>query len=161
MSGSVTKSLRLLRSRVLSLFLTYATSSYKSYKEPAMPANLYNFVIPSWFYVTAGCSSIFSSNLQSHVRIHSLHQSPTYLHLDTEPAHSRTPHPGPARKSIQAAMPESWPYLPAGFDIFVSSFDFCFSSDEPAVISLGKRPGEMQLTRILALVKVVAIIRVR
>ena len=157
----MTKSLRLLRSRVLSLSLAYATSSYKSYKELAIPASLYNFVIPSWFRVAAGCSSIFSSNLQPHIRIHSLQQSATYLHLDTEPAHSRSPHPGPARKSIQAAMPESWPYLPAGFDISVSSLDFCFSSDEPAVISLGKRPGEMQLTRISALVKVVAIIRVR
>lgn len=111
-----------------------------------MPAHFYKFVIASRFYVAAGCSSIFPSNPQPHIRIHSLQQSATYLHLDTELAHSRTPRPGPARKSIQVAMPDSWPYPPAGFDISVSSFDFCFSSDEPAVISLGKRPGEMQLT---------------
>ena len=43
----------------------------------------------------------------------------------------------------------------------MSSLDFWSSPDEPAVISLGKMPGAMQLTRILASAKVVAIIRVR
>lgn len=62
---------------------------------------------------------------------------------------------------MQAAMSESWPVRPAGLDMLMSSLDFWSSPDEPAVISLGKMPGAMQLTRILASAKVVAIIRVR
>ena len=68
--------------------------------------------------------------------------------------------PGPARKRMQAAMSESCPVRPAGLDMDMSSLDFWSSPDEPAVISLGKMPGAMQLTRILVSAKVVAIIRV-
>ena len=62
---------------------------------------------------------------------------------------------------MHAAMSESWPVRLAGLDIFMSSLDFWSSPEEPAVISLGKIPGAMQLTRILAWANVVAIIRVR
>ena len=62
---------------------------------------------------------------------------------------------------MHAAMSESLPVRPAGLDIFISSLDFWSAPDDPAVISLGKMPGAMQLTRILASAKVVAIIRVR
>jgi len=43
----------------------------------------------------------------------------------------------------------------------MSSDDFWSSPDDPAVISLGKIPGAMQLTRIFASLNVVAIILVR
>ena len=45
--------------------------------------------------------------------------------------------------------------------MFMSSVDFWSSPDDPAVFSLRKIPGAMQLTRIFASVNVVAIIRVR
>lgn len=62
---------------------------------------------------------------------------------------------------MHAAMSESCPVRPAGLDMVILSLDFWSSPDEPAVISLGKMPGAMQLTRILAWAKVLAIIRVR
>jgi len=69
--------------------------------------------------------------------------------------------PGPARNRIHAAISESWPVRLAGFDMLILSSDFWLSLDSPAVISLGKMPGAMVLTRILVSTRVVANIRPR
>ena len=81
---------------------------------------------------------------------------------------------------MHAAISESWPvrpeenvrklcrtyakvtrrFVPAGFDIDISRVDFWSSPEEPAVISEGKIPGAMQLTRTLVSTNVVAIMRV-
>jgi hypothetical protein len=58
-------------------------------------------------------------------------------------------------------MSVSCPGRPAGLLELPDNVDFWFSSDGPPVISLGKMPGAIELTRIFASLKVVAIMRVR
>ena len=57
---------------------------------------------------------------------------------------------------IEAAMSESLPGLPAGLDMPPSMTLLLSSSDEPVVISDGKTPGAMTLTRTLVPMNVVA-----
>src|SRR5690242_9200476 len=57
---------------------------------------------------------------------------------------------------IEAAMSESLPGLPAGFDIPLFMTLLLSSSEVPVVISEGNTPGAMTLTRTFAPEKVVA-----